>query len=52
MMMGYLNDEEKTKETLDADGWLHTGDLGKIDGDGKVTNISITQKSSQYLILF
>ena len=34
-MMGYLNDEMKTKEALDKEGWLHTGDLGKIDEDGK-----------------
>ena len=32
--MGYLNNEEKTKESLDESGWLHTGDIGKIDKVG------------------
>lgn len=35
MFMGYLNQQEKTQETLDDDGWLHSGDIGKIDSDGK-----------------
>ena len=34
MMLGYRNQPDKTTEAIDADGWLHTGDIGEIDEDG------------------
>jgi long-chain-fatty-acid--CoA ligase ACSBG len=34
MFMGYLNSPAKTQEMFDADGYLHSGDIGKIDEDG------------------
>ncbi len=35
--MGYFKNEEATKSTIDAQGWVHSGDLGKLDKDGFLT---------------
>ena len=36
VMLGYWNDEDKTAEAIDADGWMHSGDLAVMDDDGYV----------------
>ncbi len=36
VMIGYWNDPERTAEAIDADGWMHTGDLAEMDAEGYV----------------
>lgn len=44
---GYLNDPEKTAETLDSEGWLHSGDIGEFDDDGY---LSIVDRKKELII--
>ena len=48
VMKGYHNQPEMTAEVLDADGWLHTGDIAKIDSDG---HIYITGRIKNMIVL-
>jgi acyl-CoA synthetase (AMP-forming)/AMP-acid ligase II len=41
VMLGYLDDPQATAATVDTDGWLHTGDVGKLDAAG---NLQITDR--------
>jgi len=47
VMMGYYKNDEATKDVLQKDGWLRTGDLGVIDGDG---NIFINGRSKTMIL--
>jgi long-chain acyl-CoA synthetase len=48
VMLGYYKDEAATRQVIEPDGWLHTGDLGSVDADGYVT---ITGRRKEILVL-
>ena len=48
VMLGYYEDEAATREVIDEEGWLHTGDLGSIDADG---HVAITGRRKEILVL-
>ena len=47
VMLGYYKNPEATAQTIDADGWYHTGDLGTMDADG---NVFICGRSKNMLL--
>jgi acyl-CoA synthetase (AMP-forming)/AMP-acid ligase II len=48
VMQGYFEEPEQTAEAIDADGWLHTGDIGTMDEAG---NIKITDRKKDMFIV-
>ena len=47
VMLGYYKNEEATAQTIDSEGWYHTGDLGTMDADG---NVYIKGRSKNMLL--
>jgi acyl-CoA synthetase (AMP-forming)/AMP-acid ligase II len=48
LMKGYLGRPEATAQTIDADGWLHTGDVGYVDDDGDVFIVDRVKELIKY----
>jgi acyl-CoA synthetase (AMP-forming)/AMP-acid ligase II len=48
VMKGYLNNEEATRSTIDAEGWLHTGDVAMVDRDGFFTIVDRLKELIKY----
>ena len=50
IFMGYVNNEQETREALSEDGWLHSGDVGKLDDDGFLYITGRLKGDKKYLV--
>ena len=48
VMRGYRNNPQATADTIDADGWLHTGDIGHVDANGHFTIVDRLKELIKY----
>ncbi|MDE0803062.1 MAG: AMP-binding protein [Acidimicrobiales bacterium] len=48
VMKGYLNNQAATDDTIDSDGWLHTGDVAEIDENGHVSIVDRVKELIKY----
>ena len=50
--MGYLHEEGKTRDVFDEKSWLHSGDIGSVDKDGKREKSQMKRESEHQIMQF
>ena len=51
VFMGYLKEERKTREVIDEEGWLHSGDIGRLDDEGTLPHSQTIEPQHMPLIV-